>query len=221
VELYLDTGDPEDVRKAVATGLISGVTTNPSLIARAGKELKSTILEICALLSEVPDSTVSAEVYAKDAQGMVEEGRALAAWNPHVIVKVPATRAGLLAVQELRRNEIRCNVTLCFSLEQALLAAKAGAFAVSPFVGRIDDAGGDGIALVREIKQVFENYGFDTRLLVASVRSVEHVRKAALIGADIATLPPNVFDELFRHPLTDKGIALFEADAPAPKRRSG
>ena len=213
MELYLDTGNVDEVKKAAATGMLSGVTTNPTLIAKEGREFRTVITEIAGILGQYrKEFTVSAEVHATEWQGMVKEGLQYAKYHKNVIVKVPMTRDGLIAVQELAKQKIRCNVTLCFSPNQALLAAKAGAFIVSPFVGRIDDQGEDGMALISQIKQIYANYGFKTRILVASVRHPGHVRDAAMIGADIATLPYAVFEKLFTHTLTDKGIETFLAD---------
>ena len=213
MELYLDTGNVEEVRKVVATGMLSGVTTNPSLIAKEGRDFKTVIREITGILRKYTDDfTVSAEVNSVDWNGMVKEGLQYASWDKHVIVKVPMTQDGIIAVQKLRSKRIRTNVTLCFSPNQALLAAKAGAFVVSPFVGRVDDSGGDGMQAVREMRRIFDNYKFGTKILVASVRHPGHVRDAALAGADIATMPFKVFELLFTHPLTDKGIAQFQAD---------
>jgi transaldolase len=222
MQIYLDTGSVDEIRKAAATGLLSGVTTNPSLIAKEGRDFKTTIVEICKILREhTDDFTVSAEVNSTQWKEMLAEGFAYAKYDKHVIVKVPMTQDGLIAVQEFAKRKIRCNVTLCFSSTQALMAAKAGAYIISPFVGRIDDAGGNGMDLIREIKQIYANYGYDTKILVASVRSTAHVRDAALLGADIATLPYKIFEQVFIHPLTDKGIAIFQADDAAYRQKLG
>jgi transaldolase len=213
MHIYLDTGSIDEIRKAAETGMLSGVTTNPSLIAKEGREFKPTIMEICKILSKYTDDfTVSAEVNSAAWKEMVEEGVGYAKWERHIIIKVPMTRDGLIACQELKKRRIRSNVTLCFSATQALLAAKAGAYIVSPFVGRIDDTSGNGMALIGEVRQIYKNYGYPTRIIVASVRSPAHVRDAALLGADIATVPFKIFEQLFTHPLTDKGIAIFQAD---------
>jgi transaldolase len=197
----------------VATGLIDGVTTNPSLIAKEGRDFKTEILTIIKLLKEYKDDfTVSAEVNTKTWQEMVKEGEGYAKWDKHIVVKVPLTKEGLIAVRKLKEKKIRTNVTLCFSPNQALLAAKAGAYIISPFVGRLDDNGWSGMELISEIKQIYKNYGYDTKILVASVRHPLHVRDAALIGADISTMPYKIFEQLYTHPLTDKGIAQFDAD---------
>lgn len=220
MQIYLDTGSVDEIKKAAATGLLNGVTTNPTLIAKEGKDFKTVILEIIKILKEhTDDFTVSAEVNSTTWPEMVQEGVGYAKWDKHIIVKVPLTQEGLIAVRKLKEKKIRCNVTLCFSPNQALLAAKAGAYIISPFVGRVDDTGGDGMALIGEIKQIYKNYGYDTKILVASVRSPTHVRDAALIGADIATMPLKIFEELYCHPLTDKGIATFQADYAAYKTK--
>lgn len=211
--IYLDTGNVEEIRLAAATGMLSGVTTNPSLIAKEGRDFKTVIKEIVSILSAYTDDfTVSAEVNSTTWQEMVTEGLGYAKYDKHVIVKLPMTYDGLIAAQKLGKKRIRTNITLCFSANQALLAAKAGAFVVSPFVGRIDDVGGNGMELIEEIKTVYSNYGFKTKILVASVRNPLHVRDAALLGADIVTIPYKVFQQLIAHPLTDKGIAQFQED---------
>lgn len=213
MRIYLDTGNVEEIRKAAATGMLSGVTTNPTLIAKEGRDFKTVIKEIVGILKRYGDDfTVSAEVNSTDWAGMLKEGIGYAAWDKHIIVKLPMTQDGIIAAQAFKRKRIRTNITLCFSPNQALLAAKAGAFVVSPFVGRVDDAGGDGMESVREMRKIFDNYQFETQILVASVRHPKHVRDAALAGADIATIPYKVFEQLFTHPLTDKGLAQFQAD---------
>jgi transaldolase len=216
MQIYLDTASIEEIKKAAATGLLNGVTTNPTLIMKEGRDFKTEISEIVKILkAHTDDFTVSAEVNSTEWKDMVKEGLEYAKWDKHIIIKVPMTQDGLIAVQEFKRRKIRTNVTLCFSPNQALLAAKAGAFIISPFVGRIDDAGASGMDLIGQIKQIYENYGYETKVLVASVRTPTHVRDAALIGADIATIPYKVFEQLFSHPLTDKGIAQFQADTAA------
>jgi transaldolase len=220
--IYLDTGNLDEIKKAAATGLINGVTTNPTLIAKEGKDFATVINMIVKILKENnirDDFTVSAEVNSTTWKEMVVEGVKYAKYDKHVIVKVPMTTEGLIAVQEFSRRKIRTNVTLCFSPNQALLAAKAGAYIVSPFVGRIDDTGGSGMELIGEIKQIYKNYGFTTKVLVASVRSPTHVRDAAMIGADIATIPYKIFEQLISHPLTDKGIAQFQKDYEEYKQK--
>jgi transaldolase len=213
--IYVDTGNLDEIKRAAATGLINGVTTNPTLIAKEGRDFPTVIKTIVRILRENginDDFTVSAEVNSTTAKEMVAEGLNYAKWDRHVIIKVPMTTEGLIAAQEFAKRKIRTNVTLCFSPNQALLAAKAGAYIVSPFVGRIDDTGGNGMELISEIKHIYKNYGFTTKVLVASVRSPTHVRDAAMIGADIATVPYKIFEQLIAHPLTDKGIAQFQKD---------
>jgi len=218
MQLYLDTGNVEEIRAAAATGMLSGVTTNPTLIAKEGRDFKTVIKEIVGILKKYGDDfTVSAEVSSTNWEGMYKEGLQYAAWDKHIIVKVPMTQDGIIAVQKFKAKRIRTNVTLCFSPNQALLAAKAGAFVVSPFVGRVDDHGGDGMASVKEMRKIFDNYQFETKILVASVRHPKHVLDAALAGGDIATIPFKVFEQLFQHPLTDKGLAQFQKDEAAYK----
>lgn len=206
--LFADTADTQLITELAETGLIDGVTTNPSLIAKAGRPMAEVIAEICGLV----EGPVSAEVAAVEAEQMIREGEKLAAIAPNVCVKVPLTWDGLKATAEFARQGIQTNVTLCFSATQALMAAKAGATYVSPFVGRLDDHGADGNDLLIEIRTIFDNYGFDTEILAASLRSTAHVKAAALAGADCATLPPSVFKELIKHPLTDKGLETFLKD---------
>jgi transaldolase len=208
MQLFLDTADAAVLRELAATGLVDGVTTNPSLIMKSGRPMLEVIAEICGIV----EGPVSAEVAAVDARAMIAEGERLAAVAPNVVVKVPLTPEGLAATGELARLGIAVNVTLCFSAAQALLAAKAGAAYVSPFIGRLDDLGEDGMGLIAEIRAIYDNYDFDTEILAASVRSADHVRRAAIIGADCATLPPAIFRELFKHPLTEKGLQRFLAD---------
>lgn len=213
MKLYLDTGSVDEVRQAAAYGILDGVTTNPSLIAKEGEDFTETVKRIASLLAEhTDDFTVSAEVTETEADAMVEQGKRLAAIHPNVVVKIPLLPEGIKAVSRLSSEGVRINVTLCFSANQALLAAKAGAFIVSPFVGRLDDIGHEGMALIADIRQVFDNYGFTTQILTASIRHPQHVTEAALIGSDIATMPYAVFEKLFRHPLTDKGNEKFLAD---------
>ena len=208
MQLFLDTTDTAVLRELAATGLVDGVTTNPTLIAKSGRPMLDVIAEICGIV----DGPVSAEVTATEAPGMIKEGQKLAAIATNVVVKVPLTFEGLTAVQACSADGIMTNVTLCFSALQAMLAAKAGATFISPFVGRLDDIGADGMDLIREIRAVYDNYDFDTEILVASVRTTAHMKEAALIGADCATLPPAVFKDLIKHPLTDKGLESFLAD---------
>jgi transaldolase len=209
MKFFVDTADVAEIKDLAATGLLDGVTTNPSLVAKARGDFKEIVAEICAI---VP-GPVSAEVAATDLDGMLKEGRTLARIANNVTVKVPLTWDGLRACRTLTGDGIMVNVTLCFSANQALLAAKAGATFVSPFVGRLDDAGQDGMELVREIRAIYDNYpDLRTQILAASIRNVTHVRQAAMIGADVATLPPAVLRALAHHPLTDKGLELFLGD---------
>jgi transaldolase len=208
MQIFLDTADIALLKAGVASGLIDGVTTNPSLIAKSGRDFKEVIAEICGFF----DGSVSAEVAALDAPTMIAEGRELAKIAPNVTIKVPLTRDGLIATKTLADEGREVNVTLCFSPVQALLAAKAGATYISPFIGRLDDMQVDGMKLIEEIRAIYDNYAFDTKILAASIRSVPHVRDCALAGADCATIPVNVFDALFNHPLTDKGLEQFLAD---------
>jgi transaldolase len=208
MQIFLDTADIGLLKAGVASGLVDGVTTNPSLIAKSGRDFKEVIAEICGFF----DGSVSAEVAAIDAPTMIAEGRELAKIAPNVTIKVPLTRDGLIATKTLSDEGREVNVTLCFSAVQALLAAKAGATYISPFIGRLDDMQVDGTKLIEEIRAIYDNYGFDTKILAASIRSVTHVRDCALAGADCATIPVNVFDALFKHPLTDKGLEQFLAD---------
>lgn len=206
MKLYLDTANVAEIRELA--WLVDGVTTNPSLVAREGRPFRDVLREICAIVK----GPVSAEVISLDRDGMVREARELAVVAANVVVKIPMTEAGMQAVQVLSRDGIRTNVTLVFSANQALLAAKCGATYVSPFVGRVDDAGGDGMAVVNEILTVYGQYDFRTGVIVASVRHPGHVLQAALLGAPIATVPYDVLKKLFGHPLTDAGIARFLRD---------
>ena len=208
MQLFLDTTDVAVLKDLAATGLVDGVTTNPTLIAKSGRPMLEVIAEICGLV----EGPVSAEVAAMETEGMLAEGRRLAAIATNVVVKLPLTRAGLVATAEFAREGINTNVTLCFSAAQALLAAKAGASYISPFVGRLDDHGAVGMELITEIRAIYDNYDFDTEILAASIRSPSHVTAAALAGADCATIPPGVFLDLFKHPLTEKGLEQFLGD---------
>jgi transaldolase len=213
VELYLDTGNVDEIRTAAETGLLSGVTTNPTLIAREGRDFRTVLKEIATILSKYSKTfTLSAEVHSLDAKGMVAEGVKYAKWHKNIIVKVPLTREGLIACRQLSQKKIKVNVTLCFSANQALLAAKSGAWCVSPFVGRVDDIGGTGMDLIEEIRTIYDNYNYATKILVASIRHPGHVKDAALIGADICTMPPGVFNKLATHSLTDSGVKQFMKD---------
>jgi transaldolase len=208
MKFFIDTANINDILKGVELGMVDGVTTNPSLIAKENKPFEEIISEICRIV----DGPVSAEVVSLDVEGMVAEARKLAALNEKIVVKVPMTTEGIKAVKRLTAEEIKTNVTLVFSVAQALLAAKAGATYVSPFVGRLDDIGVNGMDLIHDIMTVYSNYGFQSEVIVASVRSPQHVLDAALIGADIATIPLKVIEQLARHPLTDIGIQQFLAD---------
>ena len=208
MKFFVDTADTAEIKRLNDTGLVDGVTTNPSLIAKSGRDFIDVIKEIC----EIVDGPVSAEVTATDADAMLEEGRKLAKIHDNIAVKVPLTRDGLKTCKALSQGGTMVNVTLCFSPAQALLAAKAGAAFISPFVGRLDDIGQDGMNLIGEIAEIYSNYDFATEILVASVRSPQHVVDAARIGADVCTLPPGVIWQLFKHPLTDKGLEAFLKD---------
>lgn len=208
MKLFLDTANIDEIKALKNTGFVVGVTTNPSLIAKSGRNLLETIAEICDLV----DGPVSAEVTATDADTMLKEGLKLAAIAKNVAVKVPLTETGLLTCKALSDQGTMVNVTLCFSAAQALLAAKAGATFISPFVGRLDDIGSDGMTLIEEIVTIYANYGIETEVLVASVRGVQHVVDAAMLGAHVATVPPQVITAMFNHPLTDKGLAAFTSD---------
>ena len=209
MKFFGDTADTKDIADLAATGLIDGVTTNPSLIAKSGRPFAEVIAEICALTP----GPVSAEVVATDYDGMIKEGRKLAKIASNVTVKLPLTLDGLKACKTLTGEGTQVNVTLCFSANQALLAAKAGATFISPFIGRLDDIHLDGMELIHEIRQIYDNYLFDTEILAASIRTANHVKLCALAGADVMTAPPAVIKSLVNHPLTDKGLETFLADA--------
>ncbi len=209
MKFFVDTAEIEEIRELNQTGMVDGVTTNPSLVAKSGRDFKDVIAEICAEVS----GPVSAEVAAIDADGMIAEGRVLAKIANNVTVKVPLTWDGLKACRALTQDGIMVNVTLCFSANQALLAAKAGATFVSPFIGRLDDLGLDGMELIEEIRVIYDNYdALETEILAASIRSANHVKLSALSGADVATVPPGVLRGLVKHMLTDKGLDAFLAD---------
>ncbi len=213
MKLFIDTANVEDIRKANDMGVICGVTTNPSLIAKEGRDFNEVIKEITSIV----DGPISGEVKATttDAEGMIKEGREIAAIHPNMIVKIPMTAEGLKAVKVLAAEGIRTNVTLIFSANQALLAARAGATYVSPFLGRLDDINQPGIALIEDIVTIFENYGLETEIIAASIRSTVHVNDCALAGADIATIPYSVIEQMTKHPLTDQGIEKFQKDYKA------
>jgi transaldolase len=208
MKFFIDTANIEEIKKAVALGMVDGVTTNPSLIAKENRPFEDLLLEICDLV----DGPVNGEVISLDAEGMVEEGRKLAAYHANIVVKIPMTTEGLKAVKILSSENIKTNVTLIFSSTQALMAAKAGASYVSPFVGRLDDISQVGMDLVSDIMNIYGNYGYETEVIVASIRNPVHVVEAALIGADISTIPFKVIDQLAKHPLTDIGMEKFLAD---------
>ncbi len=209
MKFFVDTADVKEIKELSETGLLDGVTTNPSLIAKSGRDFIEVVKEICAIV----DGPVSAEVTALDAPGMIKEGEKLAKIAKNIAIKVPLTWEGLKACKHFTSKGTMVNVTLCFSAAQAILAAKAGATFVSPFVGRLDDVGQDGLTLIREICEIYQQYpAFETQVLVASVRNPIHIVESAKMGAHVATLPPNVMKQLAQHPLTDKGLAGFLAD---------
>lgn len=221
MKIYLDTGNLEEIKEVAKLGLIDGVTTNPTLIAKEGKDFKYEIKEIIKILKTVSsDFTVSAEVTSTHSVSeIIIEARQLSKIDKHILVKIPLTKEGLAAVKQLSKEDIRCNVTLCFSLNQALLAAKAGAWCVSPFVGRIEDEGWDGIELLRDIRKTYDNYGYKTKILAASIRTPEHVHDAMKIGVDIVTIPNAIYKKLYYNPLTDIGLGTFEHDWKEYKKR--
>jgi len=206
--IFLDTGNTKEIKEAASWGVLDGITTNPSLVAKEGRSFKDLLKEICSLV----DGPISAEVVSVEADAMVKEGKDLAAVHKNIVVKVPLIPEGLKACKALTSQGIRVNVTLCFSPNQALLAAKAGAWCVSPFIGRLDDISHNGMELIRDIVTIFRNYQYKTKVLVASVRHPQHVVEAAKIGGDICTMPMTVFKQLVQHPLTDIGLKKFLAD---------
>jgi transaldolase len=208
VKFFLDTANLDELKKGASYGIVDGVTTNPSLIAKEGRPIEEQIRMIC----DIVDGDVSAEVVSTEAKAMIDEGRKLAKIHKNIVVKCPLTRDGIIATSALSKEGIRVNVTLCFSAGQALLAAKAGAYIISPFVGRLDDIGYAGMDLIRGITQIYRNYGFKTQVLAASLRSPIHVIESAQAGAHIGTMPFKVLDMLFNHPLTDKGLEQFIKD---------
>lgn len=214
MKIFLDSAEVSEIKKASVTRLVDGVTTNPSLIMKSGRRFADVVKEI----TKIVNGPISAEVTALDAATMVRQALPLAKIHRNIVIKVPMTEEGLVACAALRQKKIKVNVTLVFSGNQALLAAKAGATFVSPFIGRLDDIGEDGLQLIYEIRQIYDNYNFTTQVLVASIRSAEHVRQVALAGADIATIPPAIFHQLFQHHLTDKGIAKFLQDWQQAKK---
>ena len=208
MELFIDTAEIEEIKSLNITGLIDGVTTNPSLIAKSGRNIVETIAEICSEVS----GPVSAEVTATDFDTMIKEGRKLSAIAENVAIKVPLTFDGLRACKVFSDDGIMVNVTLCFSAAQAILAAKSGASFISPFIGRLDDIGSDGMSLISEITEIYEIHGFETKVLAASIRSVQDIINVAKLGADVATIPPKFLKAMYNHPLTDKGLADFLSD---------
>jgi transaldolase len=209
MKFFLDTANVEEIRQAAELGVLDGVTTNPTLAAKEGKPFRDLILEICGLL---PNGVVNAEVVSTDTPGMLREGREIAAWHPNIVVKIPMTPAGVRALVVLHREGIRVNITLVFSATQALIVAKAGAYFVSPFLGRLDDIAQDGLGLLRDILQIYRAYNFSTEVLAASLRHPLHVVEAAKMGAHIGTMPFKTFEQLFKHPLTDRGLEMFLKD---------
>lgn len=209
MKIFLDTANLDEIRQGVAMGVVNGVTTNPTLVAKEGKPFREHILEICEI---VKDGVVNAEVVLTDTAGMLREAHEIVTWHPNIVVKIPMTKDGVRALAQLSKEGIRVNITLVFSPTQALLVAKAGAYFVSPFVGRLDDVSQDGLILVREILEIYRAYGFRTQVLAASLRHPMHVLEAAKMGSHIGTMPFKVFEQLFHHPLTDRGLAGFLND---------
>lgn len=209
MKLFIDSADPKEIAELAETGLVDGVTTNPSLAAKSGMDYITALEKICAKVS----GSVSAEVLATDTKGMIVQGKRFAKIAEQITIKVPLTWDGLKACRALRDEGHQVNVTLCFSPVQAMMAAKAGASFISPFIGRVDDVGQDGMELIREIRHIYDNYEYETEILAASIRTITHVRECALSGADVATLPPEIFRKLLKHPLTDNGLEAFLADA--------
>lgn len=214
MQIFLDTANIDEIREAADTGLIDGITTNPSLIAKTGQNIKDVIYDICQMV----DGPISAEVIATDFEGMAKEAKELATIHENIVVKVPLTEAGLKTVAQLSHKGIRFNVTLCFNAGQALLAAKAGASYISPFIGRLDDIHQMGMDLIADIVTIYDNYGFETEVLAASIRSPLHVTQAALVSSHVATIPFKVYKQLFKHPLTDIGLDQFLADHKASQK---
>ncbi|MEP4769484.1 MAG: fructose-6-phosphate aldolase [Roseibium sp.] len=208
MKFFVDTAEISDIQELESTGLLDGVTTNPSLIAKSGRDFKEVIAEIC----KITEGDVSAEVAATDFDTMIKEAHVLRTIADNVVIKLPLTFDGLKACKQLTEEGTKTNVTLCFSANQALLAAKAGATYISPFIGRLDDIHADGLELIREIRVIYDNYGFDTEILAASIRTANHVKDCAIIGADVVTVPPATLKGLVKHPLTDKGLEAFMND---------
>ena len=208
MQFFLDTANVKEIYEAASLGILDGITTNPSLVVKEGRSFKEMLQEICKIV----DGPISAEVVSVEADAMVKEGRELAKIHKNIVVKCPLIPEGIKATKKLSAEGIRVNVTLCFSANQALIAAKAGATFISPFVGRLDDINMDGMELISDIRQIYYNYGFDTQILAASIRTVNHITQCALVGADVITAPPSVIKALANHPLTDAGLAQFEKD---------
>lgn len=208
MKFFLDTANTEEIKRINELGLVDGVTTNPTIIAKEGRDFKEVIVEICELV----EGPVSAEVIALDTQGMIQEARDIAKWADNVVVKIPMTEAGLKTVHILSEENIQTNVTLVFTVAQGLMAAKAGATFISPFVGRLDDIGTDSLALIKNLRNVLDQYGYATEIIAASIRNLKHVEDVAELGADIATIPGSIFPKLWSHPLTDAGIKAFMND---------
>ncbi|MGL9971907.1 fructose-6-phosphate aldolase [Enterococcus sp. DIV1420a] len=215
MNFFLDTANVDEIKRINELGLVDGVTTNPTIIAKEGRDFEEVIKEICSLV----DGPVSAEVTGSQAEEMIAEAEVLAKWARNVVVKIPMTEQGLKAVNTLSKKGIKTNVTLVFTVAQGLMAAKAGATYISPFLGRLDDIGTDSMALIKNLRKVLDNYGYKAEIISASVRGLEHVEKVAELGADIATIPGNLFPKLWSHPLTDKGIEQFEKDWAAFSNR--
>ena len=214
MKFFLDTANVNEIREAAALGVLDGVTTNPSLVAKEGRDFIETLKEITSIV----DGPISAEVVSTTYDEMLREAEPLTKIHPNIVIKVPLIKDGLRACKTLREREVRVNVTLCFSANQALMAAKAGATYISPFIGRIDDAGQVGMEVIQQIRTIYDNYGFDTQILAASIRHPVHVLECALAGADVATVPFKVFDQLIKHPLTDVGLSNFLKDWEKTKK---
>jgi transaldolase len=210
MKIFIDSANPEEIREVNSLGIISGVTTNPTLIAKTGRDVKEVIKEIC----DIVDGDISAEVFAEDYDGMIKEGKVLLSISDNIVLKLPLTESGLKACRYFSESGFRTNITLCFSANQAILASIAGATYISPFIGRLDDVGEDGIKLISDIKKIYSNYKeFNTQILAASIRNTDHVLRSALNGADAATMPAKIIYDLYKHELTDKGLAIFRKDA--------
>jgi transaldolase len=214
MKFFIDTAEVKDIKKYYDIGIVDGVTTNPSLIMKSGRNFE----EVCKEILAIVDGPVSVEAVSENAEGMVREAESFAKWGKNVVVKIPMTPEGIKAAKQLSKKGIKTNVTLVFSSAQALLAAKAGATYVSPFIGRLDDIAQEGMELIHEIVSMYDNYDFKTQILVASIRSPLHVVQAAMLGADVATIPPDVMDKLFKHPLTDAGLKKFMEDWKSAKK---